>query len=200
MFRQVLLKGFWLVSAVGAPGCANEYPIPPTFCDDFCRATLRPGCDTEPENCVRECQLQPIGAACEAHQQALLRCYQSADDDAFECSGFGGTRVKGGVCETARDALLICELPQMEPCLEVCRPYQATLDERVLSPVDAGVTERCPLLHQSCEGICWNLLSIGTLDPEDLRETMVPQAVPLGDASAADLLISVTPLLEGCGL
>jgi hypothetical protein len=188
------------LSASSALSCTNEYPIRPTFCDDFCQATLRPGCDTEPENCVRECELQSIGPQCHVARDSLLRCYRAAPDDAFECSGFSGTRVKDGVCQAERDAMLICELPQMEPCLEVCRPYQALLDEQVQAPMDAGVTEACPLLHQSCEGICWNLLSIGTLDAEELRDASVPRITLPEDASPNELLASVAPLLDGCGL
>jgi hypothetical protein len=209
LFRQ-LWSRLWQTGAAAlcagtTPSCANEYPIPPTFCDDFCRATLRRGCDTEPENCVRECELQPIGPQCVAKQHALLGCYQAADDDAFQCSGVSGTRVLGGVCQDERDALLICELPAMDECLELCRPYQAVLDERLQSPVDAGITENCALLRQSCEGICWNLLSIGTLDVEDAPGTAsgpiaISGRVTLRDAAPAELISSIVPLLDGCGL
>lgn len=189
------------VTSVGAAThCSNEYPIAPTFCDEFCHATLRSGCDTEPDNCVRECELQAVGPACEPKQQALLRCYQRADEQAFECSRFSSPRVKGGVCQTERDAMLTCELPPMQQCLAVCRPYQALLDERVQSPVDAGVTQSCALLRQSCEGICWNLLSIGSLNARDLDGAApAPLMIP-EDVTPTELLAEVAPLLRGCGL
>lgn len=199
--RRVLSAVVWAaLGTASTTNCSNEYPIEPTFCDDFCRATLRSGCNSEPENCVRECELQAIEPECHSKRDELLRCYKNAPDEAFECSGFAGTRVKDGVCQRERDAILTCELPQMAPCLGFCRPYQAALDERVQAPHDAGVSEHCPLLRQSCEGICWNLLSIGALRAEDLRDAgALSTTVPL-DGSTTELLASVAPLLDGCGL
>jgi hypothetical protein len=188
--------------------CANEYPIAPTFCDDFCRATLRPQCDSQPEDCVRECELQDIAPACESAQRELLACYTAAPDDAFVCWGWGSSvRVRDGVCETERDALLVCELPTIEPCLDFCRPYQRTLDQRLQSQsetADAAVSDDCALLRQSCEGICWNLLTIGAPEVNDSfgRGDWAPGVVGIptaNDAGAGSLLEVVESLLPGCG-
>lgn len=189
--------------------CANEYPIAPTFCDDFCRATLRPHCDSQPEDCVRECELQAITPPCESARAELSTCYAQAPDEAFVCGGWGySVRVRDRVCESERDALLTCELPTIEPCLAFCRPYQSTLDQRVQSvgdDPDAGVAESCPLLRQSCEGICWNLLTIGAPEVNDSFGqgdwTAQGAGTPTnGDAGTRSLLEAVEALLPGCGL
>lgn len=190
-------------------GCANEYPIQPTFCDDFCRATLRPQCDNQPEDCVRECELRDVSARCEPDQQALLTCYTEAPDDAFACWGWGSSvRVRDGVCEAERDAFLVCELPDIESCLDFCRPYQTALDQRLQSQVgaaDASVSDQCVLLRQSCEGICWNLLTIGAPEVNDSfgRGDWSPNVDGLpraNDAGVLDLQSAAQALLPGCGL
>lgn len=188
--------------------CGNEYPIAPTFCDEFCRATLRPQCDSQPENCVRECELQQISLSCKPAQERLLHCYEDAPDDAFVCWGWGSSvRVRDGVCESERDALLTCELPNVELCLDFCRPYQRSLDERLRSrsgASDAAVTEDCVLLRQSCEGLCWNLLTIGAPEVNDSfgRDDWSPGVIAApraSDAGAAQLLDAIDSLLPGCG-
>ena len=197
-----------LVLLGAGQACSNEYPIQPTFCDDFCRVTLRSECDQEPEDCVRECELQDVAPDCEPLQRQLLDCYTDAPDDAFVCwSGNSSVRVRDGVCATQRDALLTCELPTIEPCLQFCRPYQLTLDQRLQSApdgADAGVSDDCLLLRQPCETVCWNLLTIGAPEVNDEFGTGTPpsgiDAVSGGSDSGTMALTDIArALLPGCG-
>lgn len=200
---------WWLVgTGILCGSCGDEYPLAPSFCDEFCRATLRGGCAREPEDCVRSCEQQGIGPDCKSAETELLSCYEDAPDDAFVCWGStSGVRVRDGVCLAERDALLLCELPNIGSCLDVCRPYQAALDGRLggdLGGADAAVTEQCLLLRQSCEELCWNLLTIGV--PEVTYPDDSPQATPVSveaplaaDAGTAPPFEGIRQLLPGCG-
>jgi hypothetical protein len=144
-------------------GCDTVYPLEPTFCDDWCRATLRAGCDEEPENCVRECEQNRVDASCVKLQQSLLECYQRAEDSAFTCVevGFGNaTRVAGGECQSERDALFECEAPGIGACLVTCRNIQANQQAQAdgsAEPSSAETMNACPALDVPCESACWNL-------------------------------------------
>ncbi len=196
-----------LVAGILLSACSNSYPIEPTFCDEFCRVTLRAGCDQEPENCVRECETGKVRKSCQLRHQALLECYQRAPDDAFVCvgSGFGSSiRVRDGVCRSERDELLTCERPEVSECLELCRPLQNDLERaasvQLMLPGQSSATSAvgdaglnaCPLLLESCETLCWNLSTIEALSIDDLYLD--------ASAGAGDTVSIVTEALRLCPL
>ncbi len=169
------MTGLSVVFSMIAVGCQDEYPIAATFCDDFCHATIPSGCPYEPENCVRDCELWRVRTECRVGLKDLLGCYQDASSDAFVCRGRGdAVVVRDGVCQTERDQLLTCQLPDMSECLEPCRQLQQLADTAAASDVVMPVTEssgaggseeeQCPLIEQSCESICWNVLTVGELE------------------------------------
>lgn len=155
-------------------GCDTNYSLPPTFCDDWCRATLRAGCDDEPEGCVRQCEQTRATQGCFELQLALLECYEIADDEIFTCveAGFGSeTRVRNGACQRERDALFECEAPGIAACLVACRNLQAAqLDaqEDLADAVPETTTDAgCPNIDVSCESVCWTLQGAQALDGFD---------------------------------
>lgn len=171
--RSVCTAGTcWLVTA-SLSSCESEYPLEPTFCDDWCRATLRGGCDEEPENCVRACEQTKASEPCFELQRDLLQCYEHAPDEAFLCvDGFGGdTRVRPETCQGQRDRLFECEAPGIGLCLDACRAIQAQqlsagIDETNPEPASDDVA--CPTLNVPCESVCFNFVTAGVLDDLDL--------------------------------
>lgn len=177
--RSVPTAGkFWLIAA-GLSSCESEYPLEPTFCDDWCRATLRAGCDEEPENCVRACEQTKASEPCFDLQRELLQCYEDASDDAFLCvDGFGGdTRVRPETCQGQRDRLFECEAPGIGLCLDACRAIQgqqlsAGVDETNPEPASDDIV--CPTLNVPCESVCFNFITAGVLDDLDLAGFVAP--------------------------
>jgi len=156
--------------------CEDDYPLEPTFCDDWCHATLRAACGEEPENCVRDCELTKASEDCFGSQRRLLACYEEARDSDFVCAGTGfdrETRVKPDVCQTQRDALYECEAPGIGTCLALCRVQQAEQLDRALDgktglvdfsrlAIDAGGAPLCPALDQLCEPLCFSVLGFSS--------------------------------------
>jgi hypothetical protein len=77
------------VCAVFALACQGEYPLEPTRCDAWCRATMRAGCEYDwPDTCVVDCEnlgLVPPGEECGQLFDKLVDCFQSVPDDKFHC-------------------------------------------------------------------------------------------------------------------
>jgi hypothetical protein len=210
--------------------CSPEYSLAPTLCDDFCRATLRAPCAEEPEDCVRECEVAQRGPDCRTEQRTLTRCYERADSAAFVCVGEGfdeELRVQGGVCLAERDALLGCKVPEVNACLALCRPLQASLDSPSpsapaalpsdgsglgLNLLDAGAMDaglgECVLLRESCETLCWNLAVYARLDVDDpvasgASATDAGSATDTAfteEAGTATLTATLEAALATCGL
>jgi hypothetical protein len=166
------------VAGFALAACDDEYPLEPTFCDDWCHATLRADCGDEPDNCVRECELTKSDDECLSKQRKLMQCYESASDEAFTCAGTGfqfETRVSPTTCEAERDALFECEAPGIGVCLSFCRTTQqrqlgaivdsdtGLVDFSRLSESDAGVGADCPALDQPCDQLCWSVFSFTSL-------------------------------------
>ena len=70
----------WLAVAALAQGCAGDYPLPPTPCDDWCDVTKGvTTCSGEysPAGCVSQCEALGITApACRAVFDLTLACYR----------------------------------------------------------------------------------------------------------------------------
>lgn len=177
--------------------CREPYRLAATFCDDWCRATLRAGCDDEPDNCVRECELTKASEDCLASQRRLLACYEEARDSDFVCagSGFGNaTRVKPEVCRAERDALYECEAPGIGICLDLCREQQELQLARAYDSetglvsyaqlvTDAGVVPACPALDQPCEALCFSVFGF---ESEALTSALEGGEANWPDAGASD--------------
>jgi hypothetical protein len=93
-----------MLAVLGLAGaCQNGYPLEPTPCDDFCRATQRKSCDdNDPAWCVADCEEQGIvqldRPGCRELWNALLACY-AAQPDEEACYGWAGVHVGvGGPC------------------------------------------------------------------------------------------------------
>lgn len=199
--------------SLASVGCQNEYPIAATFCDDFCHATIPSGCPYEPENCVRDCELWRVRTECRGALDTLLGCYRDASSDAFVCRGAGeGVVVRDQVCQTERDRLHTCQLPEMNECLAPCRQLQQLADaaarDRVVTGSESsgpsGADEgRCLLIEHSCETLCWNVLTVGELEVSAELDTASPLLdVPVftGDGGAAPWAELVRLASERCGV
>jgi hypothetical protein len=148
--RAVLLVVVGCVPALSS--CEASYPLEPTFCDDWCRALLRTECDQEPENCVRDCEMSRASETCRSLERELFQCYSGASDDDFVCTGegFGSTnQPKVEVCRAERDALLFCEFPTAELCVDACRDLEAAFGD-----TDGPEAGACPPLGPVCETFC----------------------------------------------
>ncbi|HMJ13019.1 MAG TPA: hypothetical protein VK524_16470 [Polyangiaceae bacterium] len=134
---------------------ADEYPLDPTFCDDWCRVLRRVDCDEEPENCVRTCEASLGPAACRDEHRELFACYERTPASEFACarSGFDEeARPAEYVCRNQRDALVGCAYPNVRECIDVCRSLEARYAQ------DAGedlAEDRCPSRDLPCDSLCW---------------------------------------------
>jgi hypothetical protein len=74
-------SGVWLWFSAGLAfsGCSGDYPLEPTACDDYCRATKDLQCDFySPAGCVQQCEGDHKGDdACRAQLGAVITCFES---------------------------------------------------------------------------------------------------------------------------
>jgi hypothetical protein len=136
----------------------TDYPLEPTFCDEWCRVLLRSNCDQEPENCVRTCERSIAPAECFDLQVALLDCYRATPDDQFVCSGQGfqqNARPEEWVCPGERDALIDCAYPEVKVCLDVCRAVEQSQVGDASADASASSEPSCPSHDIPCDSICW---------------------------------------------
>jgi hypothetical protein len=135
----------------------SDYPIEPTFCDDWCHTLRRIDCDQEPENCVRACEADRE-PRCAAEHEALRACYQAEPPGSFVCvgQGFGADiRPRTGVCQGARDVLIACAAPDEWECLQVCREVDAAQFPESDEPLNEP--EECPARDIPCGNLCRRL-------------------------------------------
>jgi hypothetical protein len=60
-------------------GCAGDYPLPPTRCDEWCDATKGGSCVEyyDPAGCVSSCEAaRTSGRECAAEFDATIACYR----------------------------------------------------------------------------------------------------------------------------
>jgi hypothetical protein len=136
----------------------TDYPLEPTFCDDWCRVLLGVGCEQEPENCVRTCERSLGPDHCFDLQQSLLACYRATPKSEFVCSDQGfqqNPRPEEWVCPSERDTLIECAYPEVKLCLDVCRAVEA--GHAPDGATDAGSPDEsgCPSYDIPCDSICW---------------------------------------------
>ncbi len=195
-------------------GCQSSYPIAPTFCDDWCRATRLERCGQEPENCVEDCEQTKSSERCFGRQEVLLACYQGTERTDFFCAGEGfdaETRVLAGRCQFERDALFECEAPGIGQCLAACRVAQeAQLSQIEIEGgelVDFGLLgaasppgAACPALDRPCEELCWSVfgLQLGNLPSSGFGS--LAAGAPSGEeaADAGGVLECLQQSLLGC--
>jgi hypothetical protein len=102
---SLLLGG---AAVLGAAACDREYPLAPTFCDDWCDVALRHCFGYEPGTCVSECEadLRTTPHACETERRAVIDCVHSSPGAA---SGFCFSEVRpNDACEAEVDAATLC--------------------------------------------------------------------------------------------
>jgi hypothetical protein len=135
----------------------SDYPIAPTFCDDWCFTLRRVPCEQEPENCVRSCEAERE-PRCAAEHEALRACYAAEPPESFACvgRGFGADiRPLRGVCQAERDALIACAAPDEWQCLQLCREVDA--EQPLESDEPLAAPERCPSREIPCGNLCRRL-------------------------------------------
>ena len=102
----------WLVSGLAISGCAGDYPLEPTPCDDYCHATKNFECDFyAPASCVRECESRGTGdEACRPRLHALFDCLRSSPNAIdSRCTTFGYSSSYGdGPCDAQILELEVC--------------------------------------------------------------------------------------------
>lgn len=97
-------------------GCAGDYPLAPTYCDDWCRIEVE-ACQSSPARCVRSCESERASPACAEAEVDILTCRQQRPADS-RCGlvGFPNT------CEPQIDALTSCEEElRLTSCTAHCR-------------------------------------------------------------------------------
>jgi hypothetical protein len=83
--------------------------------------------------------------------------------DQFECVGQGfqaTVRPRPEICTLERDALILCEVPRVKDCIDVCRELDASDPfSSVAPPPSAGAPADavCPESPLPCEQLCWAL-------------------------------------------
>jgi hypothetical protein len=111
----------WLVACAA---CDDEYPIEPTLCDEWCRATERAGCEEDyPEQCVSRCESgNEIRSypQCQASWQSAVDCYLDSEDWDFTCHEFGEFSIPRDVCQAQRIAFAECVGGSAALCVEQC--------------------------------------------------------------------------------
>lgn len=133
--RNIGYRGAMMATGLFFTNC-DGYPLKATFCDNWCRVTLTPGCDGDPVDCVTDCERSRVTPSCEPFQQKLLTCYEE-ERASLSCPvRFDTTRVANGACTEQRDAWFSCESPEITPCLSSCRSLQLEL----YAESDAGPT------------------------------------------------------------
>ena len=118
--------GALLLPGVAAASCGSDYPLAPTPCDDWCRATLRADCENDfPDECVASCLvndapvLLPI---CASEWDALQACYERGQAEDFFCEPSGHSRPFPNMCGEARTNFAICESEarSIASCVQFC--------------------------------------------------------------------------------
>jgi hypothetical protein len=159
VFARRALAGAVLAVAAWATQCDyTDYPLEPTFCDDWCRVLLRSNCDQEPENCVRTCERSIAPAPCFELQEELLSCYRATPESEFVCSGQGfqqSARPEEWICPAERDALIDCAYPEVKLCLDVCRAVEASQASDAGADASTSADPSCPSHDIPCDSICW---------------------------------------------
>jgi hypothetical protein len=127
--------GFVCVVVLGAVRCNNEYSLAPTPCDDYCLALQRAECPEDwPDDCVSSCELTRSPTkhpACADQFDALLGCYQNADDGDFFCAD-DRSEPRRGVCAAENQAIDFC----IEPVFYRCTTFCQSKRERCRDDVD----------------------------------------------------------------
>jgi hypothetical protein len=144
----------------------TDYPVEPTFCDDWCHMLLRAGCDQEPENCVRTCERSLGPRECFELHAELLRCYRATPPSQFVCSEQGFQEIprpEERVCQPERDALIECAYPEVKLCLDVCRAAEAASAADAALDASTPPGRTCPSYDIPCDSICW--IARGRLEP-----------------------------------
>jgi hypothetical protein len=135
----------------------SDYPLEPTFCDDWCFTLRRVACDQEPENCVRDCEADRE-PRCAAEHEQLRACYAASPPESFSCvgQGFGSDiRPREGVCQSERDALIACAAPDEYACVRMCREVDAAQPPEDETPL--ADPEDCPSREIPCGNLCRRL-------------------------------------------
>jgi hypothetical protein len=114
---------FAVLLAGHASGCDPDYPIAPTPCDDYCRATQRADCEDDlPHRCVAECEavLYPHETP-ECHDAfvAWTECLTDAPDDRFACVS-GRSRPALATCHVTQTSFYACTSSSTFRCYAFC--------------------------------------------------------------------------------
>ena len=113
-----------LALAFTALGCSNEYPLPPTPCDDYCLATQRAGCPEDwPEKCVSSCEFLYAPEAhpeCRERFDLAVACFDGASSADFHCVN-ERSEPREGVCQALWQTLYGCVRPLDLACERLCQ-------------------------------------------------------------------------------
>jgi hypothetical protein len=190
LYRLPSVVAMTLFAAAAATACDTEYTAPPTPCDEWCRATMRAGCEGDkPHECVSDCARQPY-APCVEPTRALTDCYAAASQDDFHCDGPNGKSIpNAGICQAEQDALFACQQPVLYECLNTCAARALAAQQAFASSShEAETTWGCPSLNDDCVCACYTLdfLSVApTSDFFDCLESTAASVCAVSPSSAA---------------
>ena len=143
-----------------------EYPIDPTFCDDWCRATMRADCEgDQPDVCVRDCNTLDVAKNCRQLEQELLDCYAEKQAADFSCFAEGEEDPKStpnaGVCEAEKQAFDDCQNADFTDCQDRCAKLVAEAQSAFEEASDDPQGWSCGSLRTDCECACFSILLLG---------------------------------------
>ena len=168
--RHWCALGLWLCA------CSDAYSLPPTPCDDHCRAVQRAGCDEDwPADCVRDCESADGPRArgrCAAAWSARDACLLRADPHDFVCKD-DKSRVPDN-CLAERRRLSDCLAPGSGFCFDEC-VRQAAACHGELPDCEAS----CSHQTAACQApsAAFNQCLLGY--PVECREPFAPETRPL---------------------
>ena len=190
--RLLMITGL-LTFAVAS--CDNDYPLPPTACDDWCFASQRANCQEDwPEKCVSGCEFESrFGSRCDEAWQSRYECYRSASTSDFFCSN-GFSRIRQGLCDDEEQAWAYCAFPVPSRCGESCEAWRERCPDVELS----SCWEDCARVPYACEATAVEFLDCAS----DEQPTCSAESVydtPACDTERSELILCLQQMRPDSG-